>query len=120
MKHIAYILTMPNVGSWNGKFTGEGKFYCTVKSYMADSNIPQKVLSMKYGFRYDFGDGWSANIKAEQIKGNQKAKYRRESKGFYGYEWMITEIEEFGRIKTRAERDQEKRLEGLLNESKRT
>ena len=110
MVHIVYILTMPNVGSWNGKFTGEGHLNCSVRSYIKDSPIPKKVLSMKYGYHYDFGDGWSVNIKATQIKGNQKAKYKKASKGFYGYEWMIKEIEEFGRIKTRVERDQEERL----------
>lgn len=110
MIHIAYILTMPNIGSWNGQFSGSGKFYCTVKSYPIESDIPKKVLSMGYGYHYDFGDGWSANVKAEKIKGNQKAKYKKASQGFYGYEWMIKEIETFGRIKTLTERQQESRL----------
>lgn len=115
MKHIAYILTMPNVGSWNGKFTGQGNLNCIVKSYKKDDPILNKVLSMKQGYHYDFGDGWSVNIKSKEILGNQKAKYKKESKGFYGYEWMVREIEQYGRIKTLDERTQERRLEQVQN-----
>jgi hypothetical protein len=109
---------MPNVGSWNGKFTGEGHLNCIVKSYPVDSPIPKKVLSMKHGYRYDFGDGWSVNIKATEITGKEKPKYKKESKGFYGYEWMVKEIEEFGRIRTVTERRQEEVLkkEVVLND----
>lgn len=107
MRHIVYILTMPNVGSWNGRFAGEGHLNCEVRSYLKDSDIPKKVLSMKDGYHYDFGDGWLVNIKATQIKENEKDKYEEASRGFYGYEWMIKEIEKFGRIKTLIEKRQE-------------
>lgn len=113
MKHIVYILTMPNIGSWDGKFSGEGRLNCVVKSYNKDSSIPEKVLSMKYGFHYNFGDGWAANITAKEITVKEKSKYKKESKGFYGYEWMITEIEDCGRIKTLEERQQERRLKNI-------
>lgn len=113
MKHIVYILTMPNVGSWNGVFTGSGKLHCIIRSYPVKSNIPKKVLSMKYGYRYDFGDGWTANIKAKEITGKEKPKYKKASKGFFSYEWMIDEIEKYGRIKTLAERRQERALEKI-------
>lgn len=115
MEHIVYILTMPNVGSWNGAWTGEKDLHCVVKSYSEKSDIPKKVLSMKNGYYYNFGDGWGASIKAEKIKGQEKSKYKKRSKGFCGYEWMIAEIEKYGRIKTLEERNQERRIEkGLV------
>ena len=110
MTHIVYILTMPNVGSWNGTFTGAGKLYCLVKSYKNDSDIPAKVLSMKSGYFYDFGDGWGASVKAKKIAVSEKLKYKKESRGFMSYDWMVKEIEEFGRIKSLTERQQERRL----------
>ena len=100
---------MPNVGSWNSQFTGANNLYCTVKSYKKDSHIPKKVLSKK-NFYYDFGDGWGANINCSEITAKEKPKYKKESKGFMSYEWMIKEIEKCGRIKSLAERTQERRL----------
>lgn len=109
MKYILYKLTMPNVGSWNGKWTGEGRLHCLIKSYKKDSDIPEKVLSKK-NYYYDFGDGWGANIDCSEIKGNEKVKYKKLSMGFCGYDWMIKEIEEFGRIKSLSERRQERAM----------
>lgn len=108
MKHILYELTMPHVGSWNGKWTGEGRGYFLVKSYKKESELPAKVLSMK-NYYYNFGDGWGVNINCSQILSSEKAGYKKKSSGFCGYEWMVKEIEEYGRIKTLKERRAERR-----------
>jgi hypothetical protein len=92
MKHIAFILTMPNVGSWNGKWTGQSNLYVKVRSYSNFSNGLKNVL--KHGnYRYNFGDGWCANIQIKEVTVKEKNNILKKSKGFCGYEWMIDSIE---------------------------
>ena len=109
MKHILYKLSMPNVGSWKGQWTGATNLYCVTRSYSKTSTIPKKVLSMK-NYYYNFGDGWGVNINCSEITAKEKPKYQKASRGFYGYEWMVKEIEMFGRIKTLQERSQERAI----------
>lgn len=45
---VAFILTMPNVGSWNNKWSGEGKVYCRVK---LDRQVPKEARDK--GFFYE-------------------------------------------------------------------
>ena len=97
---LCFELSMPNVGSWNGKWTGENEKYfktrkCPIKK--------QKELHGK-SFYYGFGDGWGANVLVEKIDSKEAAKRRRNSVGFCGYDWMIDEILKFGRILTLQER----------------
>lgn len=33
---VSFILTMPNKGSWNGKWAGEGNLYCIIKKLDKD------------------------------------------------------------------------------------
>ena len=55
-------------------------------------------------FYYDFQDGWGASVCVEKMAAIDGQKIMRKSKGFCGYDWMIDEIIQLGRIKTRAER----------------
>ncbi len=91
---IAFVLTMPNVGSWNGKWTGEDNLYCKVKKL---GKKKEEDLHAK-SFYYNFGDGWGANINAVKVDLKTANKMRRASKGFYGYEWMIDSILTNGRV----------------------
>jgi hypothetical protein len=86
-------LTMPNVGSWNGKFSGENNIYTVVfsKSKKDESHIGN--------YYYNFGDGWGANVQIRHAKPREKV-----TKRFFGYEWMLGEIKEHGRILTLQER----------------
>lgn len=118
MKHFVFKLTMPNNNSWNGKWTGEGKLYCHVRSYK--ENIGKKlenVLSTS-GCYYDFGDGWGAYVSVEECSSSEKQQYRKRSEGFCGYDWMIDEIEEYGRILTREERVDIRNMKELISEIK--
>ncbi len=91
---VVFILTMPNVGSWNGKWAGESNLYCKVKKLGK-----QKELELHdKNFYYDFGDGWGANVKAEKVDSKIANKMKRASKGFCGYEWMIDSIIANGKI----------------------
>lgn len=84
---VVFILTMPNVGSWNGKWSGADRMYARV---MTNRRVPKEVIGKN--FFYDFGDGWGANIEVKQVDNNEARKYKAKSVGFYGYDWMITSI----------------------------
>ena len=95
---IAFILTMPNVGSWNGKWTSEGNLYCITKKFSGNAgNAKAEELINKKHWRYSWNDGWSAGIEARVVDGRTAAKMRRASKGFYGYEWMVDSIIQHGK-----------------------
>jgi len=103
MKTISFELTMPNVGSWNGKWTGaDSKYYIIEK-------ISDRYLNSKEHFKtllekgsdswyYNFGDGWGANVKAQIIDSIEAKKRRKVSKGFAGYGWMVDSIKYHGEI----------------------
>ena len=101
---VSFELTMPNVGSWNGKWTGADKKYFLIKSLskIQLSNIDFK--ENKASFYYNFGDCWGANVTAEIIDAKEAIRRRKNSMGFAGYDWMVAEIIEHGRILSRDER----------------
>ena len=101
---VSFELTMPNVGSWNGKWTGADKKYYIIKNLSKSqlAHIPFK--DDRASFYYNFGDGWGANVTAELVDAKEASRRRRNSKGFAGYDWMVDEIIEHGRILSRNER----------------
>jgi len=99
---LKFELTMPNVGSWNGKWTGEGKRYLKFR------DVPKSQITDLLGdksernFHHSFGDGWSANVKVSQSNSSDKRLLSRHlGNGFCGYDWMITSILEHGKIEAR-------------------
>lgn len=108
MKTLSFELTMPNVGSWNGKWTGADKKYYVIRKY-ADKILerPHFVDLLKDGkdsWYYSWGDGWGANVRVEIVDNKEAAKRRKISKGFCGYEWMIDTIVSHGKILTSTEK----------------
>ena len=98
---LSFELSMPNVGSWNGKWTGLGKPYfivdCLPKS---ESEKARKILEKRY-YRYNFGDGWAAGVSVKEIPDRKTAtKLRKISAGFCGYDWMVSSIIRDGYIHT--------------------
>jgi len=104
MRYFVFKLSMPNVGSWNGKWTGADNFYCRARSYAPKSEKIKNVLASPNHY-YNFGDGWGTSINVEECTAKEAARFKRISVGFFGYDWMIDEIEEYGRILTLKERD---------------
>jgi hypothetical protein len=101
---IAFILSMPNVGSWNGKWTGEGTLYARVKEFENTKTV-KKILEQP-SYYYNFGDGWGASVKDKKVTKRGAEKIENNSKGFCGYDWMIDSIISYGEIlnsKQRAE-----------------
>ena len=84
---IAFVLTMPNVGSWNGKWSGENQLYCRV---FKDKQVPQNLRNK--AFYYNFGDGWVARIEVLGADAATGRKMKKRSKGFCGYDWMIESL----------------------------
>ena len=79
-------LTMPSVGSWNGKWTLEGETHTIVVN-------DDRALGLIGNYHYDFGDGWVANVEFRKAKPKEKVSNR-----FCGYEWMVKRILESGKI----------------------
>lgn len=106
MRYLAFELSMPNVGSWNRKWTGEKDLHCLVFSYQsgkANNVVVDNILKTNYHY-YNFGDGWSAGISIREVDAYEARSLRRRSTGFCNYDWMVDEIVALGRIVPRSER----------------
>ena len=86
---VEFKLSMPNVNSWNGRWSGENKNYRIVRS--VDAETVANWGSMYW--HYSFGDGWCAGVKAHVMKPGERKK---KSDGFCGYDWMVDNIIRWG------------------------
>lgn len=94
MKTVAFSLHMPGRGSWNGRWSGEGREHlmfmrlpdCLAKAYNGKS----------WDYRWD--DGWCAVVGARIVDAAEGKKLRKLNAGFCGYEWMVESILAYGRI----------------------
>ena len=98
MNRIKFELSMPNVGSWNGKWTGEKNNYYRVYKMSKKSTKNLLGESDKKSWWYNFGDGWSASVVASIVPTGLRLP---KSDGFCGYDWMIDSIRSYGEIKTK-------------------
>lgn len=97
---LLFILTMPNVGSWNGKWTGADRAYARVR------NAKQYPNCKEDNYYYSFGDGWGANVEVKKVTVVEANKYIKKSVGFSGYDWMIDSILLYGQILNSKERQE--------------
>jgi hypothetical protein len=89
---LSFTLSMPNIGSWNGKWTGEGNLYARTRSFKrSDAARGREILDIGY-FRYNWNDGWSAAVSVKEVSSSDAAKIRKHTRGFCGYDWMIDSI----------------------------
>ena len=100
---IQFTLSMPNVGSWNGKWTGADRIHARARSITPRTR--EEEIDGE-SFYYDFGDGWGASVRCKKIDSKEAAKVRRRSQGFCGYDWMINDILKYGEILGTKEREQ--------------
>jgi hypothetical protein len=89
---LEFKLSMPNVGSWNGRWTGEDRYYAIIKNFSKSKEIEAKQILDTGYFHYNFGDGWSAGINVRKVDSKEANKIRKKSNGFMGYQWMIDSI----------------------------
>ena len=101
---IAFTLTMPNVGSWNGKWTGADNLYCIIRSFNGKAKRAKGAELLEAGsWYYGWNDGWGASISAKLVDGRKAAQLRKKSRGFCGYDWMVDAIIEYGKPLARHE-----------------
>lgn len=99
---LSFTLSMPNVGSWDGKWTAEGNLYVKVVSFVGKKKVAQAEEILEKGYyHYNFGDGWAAGVTVKKVTAQEASKLLRKSQGFCGYEWMITSIQEHGDIRVK-------------------
>lgn len=91
---LLFTITMPHVGSWNGKWSGESKEFTKLVDERRCKNVEEG------SYFYDFGDGWTARVSVTKVPSRDAAKIRRRSAGFMGYDWMIDSIIQSGEITT--------------------
>lgn len=101
---LSFELTMPNVGSWNGRWTGAGRKYFAHRNMKNDKATKAKIAELlqgeeSRGFYHNFGDGWGAMVTMRIVDAATRGKERRVSAGFCGYEWMIDNILEYGKTR---------------------
>lgn len=87
---------MPNVGSWNGRWSGEKDLYVKFRKLtnkqLAESQIEER------SYYYNFGDGWGASVNVSVVDSKERQRFQRKSKGFASYDWMIDSIIKHGKI----------------------
>ena len=96
MKRIIFKLSMPNVGSWNGKWTGSSNNYFKVFRWGEKKVREFFAEKERKSFYYNFGDGWGANVEASIVPAGEKLP---KSDGFCGYDWMVDSILSCGEIR---------------------
>ena len=99
---VSFELTMPNIGSWNGRWTGEGSKYYVILNYRTKEQKARikELLEGEEGkcFHFSWNDGWAANVSMEIVDAKEASKRLKVSAGFCAYEWMIDSILEHGKI----------------------
>ena len=84
---VAFVLDMPGVGSWNGKFTGSDRIYARERDVPPET---RRTLLINSPFFYRWNDGWEARIVCKSVK-DARGELNK-SAGFMGYDWMIDSL----------------------------
>ena len=91
---IVFELSMPNKGSWNGKWSGEDQCYIRVKT---EKEVPKHIWNKDFYYTWD--DGWTACVKVIRVPYAEAKKLEKRSNGFCDYDWMIKSLINHGEIK---------------------
>lgn len=102
MKHLCFELTMPNCGSWDGKWTGSKDYHFKLLS-MSEHAYKEAYKKYKHlyngnSWHYSWNDGWGAEVRVTLIEAKDKKRFKKMSVGFCGYDWMIDSIIEVNEI----------------------
>ncbi len=100
----AFTLSMPGVGSWNGKWTGSEECHVIVRSISAEqaARAFNRTGDAEGSHYYSFGDGWAASVSVRAVDSKEARRLRRKSDGFCGYGWMVESIVAAGKIQVQA------------------
>lgn len=90
---VEFRLTMPGVGSWNGRWSGESRDFLLWRT-LTDEEMKAAGMENAVGsWRYAWDDGWCAGVSARIM---ERGERRAKSAGFSGYEWMVKNILKHG------------------------
>jgi hypothetical protein len=93
MKRIEFRLSMPSTGSWDGRWSGEGRNYVIVRT-MSDVEADKLLDGLAHrSWYHSWRDGWAALVTARVMDRGERA---RKSDGFGGYDWMVANILWYG------------------------
>lgn len=97
---LVFELSMPNRGSWNGRWSGEDRSYCIVKNFGSSKKSTERCRKLldQGSWYYRWDDGWGARVSVKAVDATQARKCRKNSMGFCGYDWMVTSILTHGAI----------------------
>ena len=93
MKRVEFRLSMPSTGSWNGRWSGEGRHFVIVKTLT--DKAAERLLGDKAtdSWFHSWSDGWGARVTARVM---DRGERQRKSDGFCGYAWMVDNILRYG------------------------
>ena len=97
---LVFELSMPNVGSWNGNWTGANDCHVIIQKFGSSKKGIAKAQELidNSPYYYNFGDGWGASISVRCVSGPEIKSLKKANRGFCGYEWMVRSIKENGAI----------------------
>lgn len=96
---LAFTLSMPNRGSWNGGWSGEDRLFCIIKSFKTQKAVDKATeLLQKRSFYYGWSDGWGASVSIKEVTPAEARQMKKKSSGFAGYDWMVDSIIDYGKI----------------------
>ena len=85
MTRVEFKLAMPKRGSWDNKWSGDGKNFTLTR----DVDDAQAAQLAGRTWTYFWADGWSAEVSARVV---QDSVELQPSHGFKGYSWMVDSI----------------------------
>lgn len=91
---IAFELSMPGRGSWDGRWGGDG---CCYVRTVPSRRVPAEVVGHDFYYRWD--DGWCACVSVRKVSPAEARSLKKRSQGFHGYDWMIDSIIAHGDIR---------------------
>lgn len=90
---IVFELTMPGVGSWNGKWSGADRRYIRTRR---ERDVPKSLWGKSFYYRWE--DGWEACVTVIKMPAEDAYKLEHISAGFLSYDWMISSLIKRGYI----------------------
>ena len=102
MKYLVFTLRFPNPPTWNGHWSGENDVHVVYRKYT------DKAFKETFGKRepiwdrshcYRWPDGWTAVVDVNLVDSvKEKNALTRHSRGFCGYDWMVSSLIKRGTI----------------------
>lgn len=103
MTIICFELSMPNRGSWDGRWSGECRYLARVRRFGRGKSAKEQAerILAERSYYYRWSDGWGASVSVREITAEEARKIERKSAGFCGYDWMIQSIIDHGDIRVK-------------------